>query len=62
MSKKCNNFLYFFDFIGPTPQLLIFNEKRYKSNLSSILSIFILLFSIIFTIYSLLEYFIIVLM
>ena len=56
MSKKCNNFLYFFDFIGPTPQLLIFNEKRYKSNLSSILSIFILLFSIIFTIYSLLEY------
>jgi len=56
MSKKCNNFLYFFDFIGPTPQLLIFNEKRYKSNLSSIISIFILLFSIIFTIYSLLEY------
>ena len=56
MSQKCNNFLYFFDFIGPTPQLLIFNEKRYKSNVSSIISIFILLFSIIFTIYSLLEY------
>ena len=56
MSKKCNNFLYFFDLIGPVPQLLIFNEKRYKSNCSSIVSIFILLFSIIFTIYSLLEY------
>jgi len=55
MCKICN-FLYFFDLIGPTPQLLIFNEKRYKSNFSSVISIFILLFSIIFVIYSLLEY------
>jgi len=55
MCKICY-FLYFFDLIGPTPQLLIFNEKRYKTNFSPVISIFILLFSIILVIYSILEY------
>jgi len=57
MLEKCHNFLYIFDLLGPSPQLFILKETRYKSFLSSILSLIIVLFSIIYAIFSLNEYF-----
>ena len=57
MYKKCRSILYSFDIIGSTPQLLIFNNSRYKSKYSSIISILIILFSIAYTIFSLIVYF-----
>ena len=57
MPKICQNFLYKFDFVGPSPQLFILKEIRYKSILSSIISLIIVLLSIIYTIFSLNEYF-----
>jgi len=57
MQKKCKSILYYFDIIGSTPQLLIFNNSRYKSTFSSIISLLVILFSIIYTIFSLIVYF-----
>ena len=57
MKNKCIFFLYYFDLIGQSPQLLIFGNNRYKSIFSSFLSIIISLFSLIFIIISLIEYF-----
>ena len=57
MKKRCKAFLYFFDFIGTSPELYVFNNTRYKTIFSSILSIIIILFSSFFTIYSLIEFF-----
>ncbi len=57
MFKKCRSILYSFDIIGSTPQLLIFNNSRYKSTFSSIISLLVILFSIIYTIFSLVVYF-----
>ena len=56
MSNNYYSFLYFFDLIWVNPQLLIFNNRRYKTVLSSIASILIIIFSIIFAIISLKEY------
>ena len=56
MIKKYKSFLFLFDLIGPRPQLLIFNDTRYKSTFFSLLSIFIFLFSIFFSLFSLKEY------
>ena len=56
MIEKLKLYIYSFDLIGISPQLLIFNEKRYKSKLSLIISIIIILFSIFFAIFSLNEY------
>ena len=56
MRNKITSYLNLFDIIGSTPQLYIFNNKRYKSILSSIISIFIILFSIGFAIISLIDY------
>ena len=56
MFNKYKSFLYTLDLIGPSPQLLIFNDKRYKSIFSSLFSILIILFSIFFAIYSFIEY------
>ncbi len=56
MIKKIGAFLYKFDLIGISPQLLIFNNNRYKSTFSLITSINILLFSIAFAIYSFVQY------
>ena len=56
MSNDYYSFLYFFDLIWANPQLLIFNNRRYKTVLSSIGSILIIIFSIIFAIISLKEY------
>jgi len=56
MIKKCQSFIYNFDFIGTTPQLYIFNNKKYKSFFSSIMSILFIIFSIIFIVISIIEY------
>ena len=56
MIKNMRNFLYIFDLVGMNPQLLIFNNKRYKTIFSSILSIIIIIFSFGFVIFSLIEY------
>ena len=56
MFNKYKSFLYTLDLIGPSPQLLIFNDKRYKSIFSSLFSILIILFSIFFILYSFIEY------
>jgi hypothetical protein len=55
--EKLYSFLYLCDLTGTSPQLLIFNNKRYKSAFTSSISLLIILFSIGFTIYSLIEYF-----
>ena len=44
------------DFIGLTPQLRILNENGYKSIFSAILSVLLIIFSIIFLLYSFVEY------
>ena len=50
------NIFYSLDLIGISPQLFVFNNKRYKSKLSCILSIIIILSSLAFGIYSLYQY------
>jgi len=57
MLTKITNILYNFDLIGPSPQLYIYNNNRYKTFFSFIMSIIIILFSVLFTIYSLVQYF-----
>ena len=57
MFKNCKTFLYTFDLIGVVPQLLIFNNKRYKTILSSVISIIIFLCSLGIIIFSLIQYF-----
>jgi len=49
--------LFKIDLVGASPQLLIFKDQRYKSILSLIISIIIILTSIIFTILTLYDYF-----
>ena len=44
------------DFIGPIPEFRILDDTRYKSIFSSILSILLIIFSIVFIIYSFDEY------
>ena len=56
MFIKFQSFLSAIDLIGIKPQLYIFNNDKYKSFLSSIISFIILLFSIPFVFYSLNEY------
>ena len=56
MIDKCRTILITFDLIGSSPQLYMFNNKRYKSFFSSSISILIILFSIIFAIFSLFDY------
>ena len=57
MIAKISGILYNFDLIGPTPQLYIFNNNRYKTIFSFIVSLIIILFSIFFTIFSIVQYF-----
>ena len=56
MLNKVINFLYNFDIIGPSPKLYIFNKERYQSIFSLILSVLIILATIIFILYSLINY------
>ena len=57
MLAKFIDTLYNFDLIGPSPQLYIFNNNRYKTFFSFIISLIIILFSVFFTIFSLVQYF-----
>ena len=57
MLAKICDILYNFDLIGPSPQLFIFNNNRYKTLFSFIISLIIILFSVFFTIFSLVQYF-----
>ena len=56
MTESLKSFLYLFDLIGKSPQLLIFNNYRNKSILSFLISIIIILTSIAFSIYAILDY------
>ena len=56
MIEKWKSLLYKLDLIGASPQLLIFKNKRYKSILSSLISILIIILSLIFIIFSINEY------
>ena len=56
MPKQFKDYLYFCDLLGNPPQLRIFNEDNYKSIFSSILSIALIIVSIIFAIFSLIDY------
>ena len=56
MLKNYRSILFKFDIIGTTPQIYIFNNIRYKSVFSSLLSLIIFLFSFAFSIFSLCEY------
>ena len=56
MLEKFRNILYAIDLISTKPELFIFKDNKYKSLLSSILSFLILLCSIAFGLYSLIEY------
>jgi len=53
----CESILYKIDLVGASPKLLIFKNQRYKSLLSLLISLLIIIASIIFTIYTLIEYF-----
>ena len=57
MEEEYKKYLYIFDLLGKPPQLRIFNHEKYKSSLTSILSIILFAFSIVFTIYSLIDFF-----
>jgi len=56
MGIKLKPIIYKCDFLGLTPQLNILNETSYKSIFSSILSILIIIFAIVFVSYSFSEY------
>ena len=57
MLAKFINILYNFDLIGPSPQLFIFNNNRYKTFFSFIISLIIIIFSAFFSFYSSFQYF-----
>ena len=56
MLEKAITFLYNFDIIGPNPKLYIFNKERYQSVFSLVISLVILILSIAFILYSLIDY------
>ena len=49
--------IYKFDILGPSPKLLIFNNERNKSFLSSIISIIVIFFVITISVIYLIQYF-----
>ena len=57
MLAKFTDILYNFDLIGPNPHLYIFNNNRYKTFFSFIISLIIILFSVFFSILSIVQYF-----
>jgi len=56
MSNKILEFIYNFDVIGPSPKLYIFNKERYQNIFSLVLSIIIILVTIAFILYSIINY------
>ena len=57
MLAKCSHILYNFDLIGPSPRLYIFNNNRYKTFFSFIISLIIIIFSFFYTVFSLIQFF-----
>ena len=57
MKETFKKYLYIFDLLSKPPQLRIFSNDRYKSTLTSILSIVLIIFSIAFTVGSLIDFF-----
>jgi len=57
MLAKIKNVLFKLDLIGPSPQLYIFNNNKYKTFFSFFISLIIIIFSVFFTIFSLVQYF-----
>ena len=56
MSNKILDFIYNFDVIGPSPKLYVFNKERYQNTFSLVLSIIIILVTIAFILYSIVNY------
>ena len=56
MARSFKLILFKLDFLGIIPQMKIFNNNIYKSMLSSIFSIIVIIFSITFGIYSFIEF------
>ena len=56
MSNKVLDFIYNFDVIGPRPKLFIFKKERYQNIFSLVISITIILASLAFILYSLINY------
>ena len=56
MSETYKKYLYIFDLLGRPPQLRVLDNDTYKSTFSSILSIILIFFSIIFGIYSVVDF------
>ena len=56
MNKKIKSLLYSFDFSGLVPQFRVLNYDSYRSIFSSIVSIIIIISSIGFSIYSIVDY------
>ena len=57
MINKIINYIYNFDVMGPIPKLYIFNKERYQSIFSLIVSLLVIILSIIYIFYSLIDYF-----
>ena len=57
MRKENKKYLYIFDLLASNPQLRIFNQDRYKSIFTSILSIILIFFSLTFIVLSLIDFF-----
>ena len=56
MSENYKKYLYIFDLLGRPAQLRIFDNDNYKSTFSSLLSIILIIFSISFGIYSIIDF------
>ena len=56
MLEKMKSCLFLFDFMGLYPNLRILNNDNYKSTISSSISILIILLSLLFSVYSIIEY------
>ena len=56
MINKIINYIYNFDVMGPIPKLYIFNKERYQSIFSLIVSLLVIILSIIYIFYSLIDY------
>ena len=56
MINKIINYIYNFDVMGPNPKLYIFNKERYQSIFSLIVSLLVIILSIIYIFYSLIDY------
>ena len=57
MVGKCRKVLYSFDLLCQPPQFRIFNEEKYKTSFSLVLSIIIIFILISFTLFSIIDFF-----